>query len=193
MRGSRLLLWHLGVAAVTLALAFSAEGCGGSKSHGGGGGGGALPPPSPPPPPVTAISMPAAQASGSNQSAQGEGNLVSGSQSGKTLANPLIVTVVDQGGNPVSGATVTFTVTSQPTGGLARFSNAPVPLPAGFVDFLNDTIGSGAANAFSASNGRAGAYLVPGVGSFSGANTITVTATFNGLSAPALQFTATGQ
>lgn len=189
-------------ALAAVVMAALAAGCGGSSHHGGGGSFvQASPSPSPSPTP-SAISMPPSSAQGNGQAGAGAG-LVSGTYTfdqAPTLLFPLLVTVVDQNNNPVSGAVVTFTL-SQPATGAGGFSNysliAAVPpstthTPDTSKPGYSASITSTTATETTNSAGQAGIYLIPGVGATTGANTITVTATFNGLTAASLQFTETG-
>ena len=94
-----------------------AMGCGGSSGHGSSGGGGGSNVTSGP------TSLTVTKISGDGQSAP----------DGTTLANPLVVSVTDQNGNPVSGATVTVESTgpsgASPTESLTTNSTGQVSTP----------------------------------------------------------------
>jgi len=136
----------------------------------------------------TSISLPPAQTSGNAQT--GPGATLGGND--PTLPNALIVTVVDQNNTPLSGATVTFTL-SQPLSGLGSMQGISNPLdPAKPTFTLTPITSQTLVTVTTDSSGQAGIYLIPGVSLFSGANTVAVTATFSALTAPGIQFTATG-
>lgn len=80
-------------ALITVMLAANVIGCGGSSSHGGGGGGGGG---------GTTTTLTLSITSGANQSAP----------DGAALPQPLVFSVVDQNGSPVSGATITIAAAS---------------------------------------------------------------------------------
>lgn len=141
---------------------------------------------------TTSISMPSASASGNAQSGPGAGTLVGVSIAGAaTLPLALTVTVVDQNNQPVDGATVTFTL-SQAFSGTGVMQEVPTPADPTAVSFTLTPIVGTTVTTTTDSQGQAGIYLVPGVGPTTGGNTIVVDATFNGLTAVGLQFTATG-